>query len=116
MEIKSFQIDAEGKVLGRLASEIAKILQGKNLATYAPEKDCEQFVEVKNVAALRVTGKKTTQKEYKRFSGYPGGLKTISFEKLFAKDPRKVLKLAVMRMLPKNRLQKNRIKRLKFIA
>lgn len=116
MENKIFQIDAAGKVLGRLASEIATILQGKNVASYAPEKDCEHVVEVKNVASLRVTGQKASQKEYKSFSGYPGGLKTVSFEKLFAKDPQRVLRLAVMRMLPKNRLQKNRIKRLKFIS
>ncbi|MEK7607233.1 MAG: 50S ribosomal protein L13 [Patescibacteria group bacterium] len=115
MEKKTFQIDAEGKILGRLASEIAKILQGKNSPHYAPEKDCEHFVEIKNVTGIKVSGQKAVQKEYKHFSGYPGGLKSINFAKLFAKSPQKVLSSAVLRMLPKNRLQKNRIKRLKFI-
>lgn len=108
-------MDAEGKILGRLATEIAIILQGKNSPHYAPEKDCEHFVEVKNITGIKVSGQKATQKEYKHFTGYPSGMRSISFEKLFAKNPQKVLSVAVLRMLPKNRLQKNRIKRLKFI-
>lgn len=116
MEKNTFQLDAEGKILGRLASEIAIILQGKNSPHYAPEKDCENFVEVKNVTGIKVSGQKAEQKEYKHFSGYPGGLKSVGFAKLFAKNPQKVLSMAVLRMLPKNRLQKNRIKRLKFIS
>jgi large subunit ribosomal protein L13 len=112
---KTITIDASGQILGRLASKIAWYLQGKNLPSYRPNTEQEIIVEVKNVHQLKLTGKKAETKTYKSFSGYPGGLKERKFKDLFAKSPNKVLKLAVLRMLPKNRLRSRMIKRLKFI-
>lgn len=112
---KTFIFDAEGKILGRLASEIAIILQGKNRPDYRSNLDCGHFVEVKHVHGIKVSGRKAETKIYKHFSGYPSGMKEVSFKVLFAKNPQKVLSLAVLRMLPKNRLRSAMIKRLKFI-
>lgn len=106
------KIDAKGKTLGRLASEIAKILQGKHRPDYSPEKPGDEIVEVYNVDKIKVTGKKMEQKFYYRHSGYPGGLKKISLKQLFEKNPGEVLRRAVYGMLPKNKLRKKRIKRL----
>ena len=114
MKRETHTIDAKGKILGRLASEIAILLRGKHKRDFQPNKDMGDFVIVKNIEKIRVTGKKTEEKKYFRYSGYPGGLKTISFKELFAKDPTKVLKVAVLRMLPRNRLRKEQIKRLRF--
>lgn len=115
IERKIHTIDATGLVLGRLASRIAMVLQGKNKATYVPNEDRGDIVEISNVAAMKFTGDKLEQKEYKHFSGYPGGLKTVQLKVMLAKDPKKVLWLAVNRMLPKNRLRSGMIKRLKFV-
>lgn len=112
---KTYQIDANGKILGRLASEIAVLLQGKNRSDYKPNIDCGHFVEVKNVDKLKFSGKKENSKIYYHFSGYPSGLKQKKLQDLFKQKPQKVLEIAVRRMLPKNRLLKERIKRLKFI-
>jgi len=109
------QIDATNKVLGRLASEIAKILQGKHKVNFRPERNTDEIVEVKNVDKMKITGKKLKTKVYYRHSGYPGGLKRITLEELFNKDPGEVLRRAVLGMLPKNRLRKKRIKRLRII-
>jgi large subunit ribosomal protein L13 len=114
MERKTHKIDATGKVLGRLASEIAILLQGKHKPNFDPSKDMGDFVVVKNVDKMKITGKKLEQKKYYRHSGYLGHLKEIPLEKLLSKNPAEVLKKAVMKMLPKNKLRKKMIKRLKF--
>jgi len=111
---KTHTIDAAGKVLGRLASEIAVLLRGKNNPHFVPYLDGGDFVAVKNVNRIKVTGKKAEQKKYYRHSGYLGGLKEITFKKIFEKDPSLVLKKAVFGMLPKNKLRAKMIKRLKF--
>jgi large subunit ribosomal protein L13 len=105
-------IDAKDKSLGRLASEIAILLQGKHKPEYAPYKDIGDFVIVKNFSKVRFTGKKLRNKKYFRHSGYLGGLKEITLEELFKKDPFKVLRRAVLGMLPKNKLRSKMIKRL----
>lgn len=112
---KVITINAENKILGRLASEIALILQGKNKVSYKPNVLCGDIVEVRNTDKIKISGHKSEQKEYKRFSGYPSGLKITGYQKLFAKSPEKVLQLAVKRMLPKNRLQNEMLKKLKFV-
>jgi len=108
------KIDAANKTLGRLASEIAKILQGKHKPNFRPEKAGEEIVEIENVDKIKVTGKKFKNKIYYRHTGYPGGLKKITLGELFEKHPGEVLKKAVLGMLPKNRLRKQRIKRLRI--
>jgi len=113
MKNKTHSIDATGKVLGRLASEIAVLLRGKHKPSFVPYKDMGDFVVVKNVAKLRFTGKKMEKKKYYRHSGYLGGLKEIPLKKIFEKTPTKVLKMAVFGMLPKNKLRAGQIKRLK---
>jgi len=115
VERKTYTFDATDKILGRLASEISVLLQGKNRPDYQPQADCGHFVEVKNVGKIKVTGHKATTKDYKHFSGYPGGMKTFFYKDLIIQKPTEILRLAVMRMLPKNKLRKNMIKRLKFI-
>lgn len=111
---KTHIIDATDRVLGRLASEIVTLLRGKHRPDFAPHKDEGDFVLVKNVGKIKVTGKKAEQKKYYRHTGYLGGLKETTFEALFEKDPAQVLKRAVWGMLPKNRLRARQIKRLKF--
>jgi len=111
---KSINIDAKGKILGRLASKIATLLIGKKQPDYLPYQNKEYFVIVKNVDKIKFTGQKTKQKIYYHYSGYPGGLKKISLEKLFKERPAEVLKRAVLGMLPKNKLRAKRIKRLKI--
>lgn len=105
-------IDASGQSIGRLASEIAKILQGKHKATYRPNIDMGDFVEVRHAAQVKVTGNKLSGKTYYRYSGYPGGLKRTVLKDVFAKDPGEALRRAVRNMLPKNRLRDGRMKRL----
>ncbi len=112
MERKIHTIDAKGFVLGRLAAEIAKLLQGKHKPSYKPNIDGGDFVEVKNVDQLKFTGNKLNKKIYYRHSGYPGGLKSVPLKKLFFERPEWVLKKAVLGMLPKNRLRAQRIQRL----
>jgi large subunit ribosomal protein L13 len=114
MQIKTHTIDASGKVLGRLASEIAVLLRGKHKPDFLPYKDMGDFVVIKNVDKLKVTGKKMEQKKYFTHSGYPGKGKEIPFKTLFKKDPAQVLKRAVWGMLPKNRLRAKIIKKLKI--
>jgi len=112
---KIHKIDAEGKVAGRLASELAILLMGKNKSSYAPNVDNGDFIEVSNVDKLKFTGKKLLQKKYYHYSGYQGGLKEKKLKDVFEKSPNIVLHKAVYNMLPKNKLRKNFIKRLKFI-
>ena len=114
MERKTHTIDAADQVLGRLASRISVLLQGKHKPDFEPQKDMGDYVVVKNVDKIRIAGRKRETKRYYRHSGYPGGFREISFEKIFEKKPDKVLILAVSGMLPKNRLRKRQLKRLKF--
>ncbi len=99
-----YVVDATGKTLGRLASEIARRLRGKHKPEYTPHVDTGDYIVVVNAAKVRVTGRKATDKLYHHHTGYIGNLKTISFEKLIAKHPERVIELAVKGMLPKNPL------------
>lgn len=114
MERKTHTIDAANKILGRLATKIAVLLRGKNKTDFALNKDIGDFVVVKNIKRIKVTGKKFENKIYYHHTGYLGGLKEIPFKKLFKKDPGEVLKKAVFGMLPKNKLRAKQIKRLKI--
>ena len=111
---KTQTIDAAGKILGRLAAEIAVLLRGKNRPDFVPYKDAGDFVAVKNVDKIIISGKKIEKKKYYHHSGYMGGLKETPLKKVFEKDPGEVLKRAVLGMLPKNKLRAKQIKRLKF--
>lgn len=111
-----FVVDAQGKTLGRLASEITRILRGKHKPIYAPHLDCGDYVIVVNAEKVRVTGKKLDQKFYHRHTGYPGGLKSINLRDQLQRHPTRVLEAAVRGMLPKNRLGRAMIKKLKVYA
>ncbi len=114
MEKKEYTIDAKNKILGRLAVELAVLLRGKNEANFLPYLTSQNTVKVINTDLIKVTGKKMKQKMYRHHTSFPGGLKEISLEKLFAKDSREVLKKAVYGMLPKNRTRDKIIKNLKL--
>ncbi|MFZ1721349.1 MAG: 50S ribosomal protein L13 [Microgenomates group bacterium] len=107
-------VDANGQVLGRIATEIAKHLIGKNKPTYTPHIDAGDYVVVVNAAKFIVTGNKMTQKKYYQHSGYPGGLKPENLEELLERQPVKVIEKAVYNMLPKNKLRSDRMARLKI--
>lgn len=111
---KWFLIDARGKTLGRLSSEIAKILRGKNKVIFTPHVDCGDFIVVINAAQLKFTGNKMEDKKYYRHSGYIGNLKTVNLKDTFNKSPRFVLKNAVKGMLPHNTLGRMMLKKLKI--
>lgn len=111
-----YVVDAQGKVLGRLASEIARRLRGKHKAIYTPHVDTGDFVVVVNAEKVRVTGRKATDKMYYRHTQFAGGLKTDSFEKLQARRPGRALELAVKGMLPRGPLGYAMIKKLKVYA
>ncbi len=113
VERKWYVIDAEGKVLGRLASEIAKILSGKHKPIYTPHVDTGDFVIVINAEKVQLTGKKLDQKCYNYHTGYPGGLRSVTYREMMQKSPEKVIELAVRGMLPKNRLGRKMFKKLK---
>ncbi|MFC1912444.1 50S ribosomal protein L13 [Chloroflexota bacterium] len=106
-------IDASGKTLGRLSTQIAKLLMGKHKPTFTPSMDAGDFVVVINAEKIRVSGNKAQQKLYYRHSGYPGGFKSISLEKLMQTNPTRVIEHAVNGMLPHTRLGANMKKRLK---
>lgn len=106
-------IDAEGKVLGRVATEIAQKLIGKHKPTYTPHIDAGDYVVVINASKVEVTGAKASDKLYRRHSGFMGGLREKSFEELLAQQPERVIELAVTNMLPKNKLRSDRMNRLK---
>ncbi|HEY4496569.1 MAG TPA: 50S ribosomal protein L13 [Candidatus Paceibacterota bacterium] len=108
-----YVIDAKGKTLGRLATKIAGILQGKTDAKYAPRKRGDNTVVIKNISLLKVTGNKAQQKIYYRHTGYVGHLKERRYEEAFSRSPEWVLKHAVAGMLPKNALRQQRLKMLK---
>ena len=109
-----YEIDASNAVVGRLATIIAKILRGKNKATFTPHMDNRDFVVVKNIEKIKFTGKKFKDKKYYRHTGYPGGIKETTPEKLFDKKPGEALKLAVKRMLPGGPLAKKQLTKLKI--
>lgn len=111
-----YTVDVEGKTLGRVASQIAKILIGKHKPDYTPFLDTGDFVVVINADKIRVTGKKLSDKKYYRHSGYLGGLKEKNLEQMLIDKPEEVIKLAVKRMLPKNRLGRQMLKKLKVYA
>jgi large subunit ribosomal protein L13 len=111
-----YLVDATGKTLGRLASEIAKILMGKNKPTYTPHIDGGDFVVVVNAEKVFVTGKKLNQKIYYKHTGYFGHLKETTLKEMLEKKPEEVIRLAVRGMLPKNKLRDKRLKRLKVYA
>ncbi len=115
MERETHIIDAAGRILGRLASQIAILLRGKHRPGFVPYKDMGDFVLIKNVDKIKLSGKKMGQKIYYRHSGYLGGLKEIPIKKIFDKKPDEILKKAVFGMLPKNKLRAKQIKRLKTI-
>ncbi|HEX2788637.1 MAG TPA: 50S ribosomal protein L13 [Ignavibacteria bacterium] len=106
-------VDAEGKVLGRLASEIAKRIRGKMNPQYTPNADLGDWVVVINAEKVKMLGKRTEQKEYRHYSGYPGGQKVISYNEMMKKHPERIIQLAVKRMLPKTRLGNRLIHKLK---
>lgn len=114
MERQTHTIDAAGKVVGRLAVEIALLLRGKGKPDFAPYKDMGDFVVVKNVDKMKFTGRKLEDKKFYRHSGYPGGLKEIPLKKIFQENPQEVLRKAVYGMLPINKLRDRQIKQLKF--
>ncbi len=116
VERKWHVIDAEGQTLGRLASEIARILRGKNKPQYTPHVDVGDFVVVINADRIEVTGRKAEQKVYRRHTGYPGGLKETSYEQMLTRKPTEVLRKAVYGMMPKTRLARQQFKKLKIYA
>lgn len=106
-------VDATDKVLGRLATEIARRLRGKHKPEYTPHVDTGDYVIVTNVEKLRVTGRKTNQKMYYHHTGFPGGIKSVSFQKMQDKHPERIIELAVKGMLPKNPLGREMYRKLK---
>ena len=109
-----YEIDAKNAVVGRLAVIISKIIRGKNKSTYTPHMDHGDFVVVKNIEQIRFTGKKFTDKKYYRHTGYPGGIKETTPERLHEKKPEETLKLAVKRMIPGGALGKKQLNKLKI--
>ena len=116
VERKWYVVDADGKTLGRLASEVASVLRGKNKPTFTPHVDCGDYVIVINAEKVAVTGKKRAEKIYKKHTGYPGGLREITFDKLQQKKPEEIIRHAVMGMLPDGALGRQMFKKLKVYA
>jgi large subunit ribosomal protein L13 len=116
IEREWYVIDAEGETLGRLASRIAPILKGKHKPIYTPHMDCGDHVIVINADKVRVTGRKLDQKLYHRHSGYPGGLTSVTLRDQLANHPERVIEFAVKGMLPKTKLGRRMIKKLKVYA
>lgn len=108
-----FVVDASGEVLGRLATRVARVLSGKHRASYIPYLDTGDFVVVTNAEKVRLTGVKSESKVYRRHTGYPGGLRTVSARDVFAKFPERVIEEAVRGMLPKTKLGRKQFKKLK---
>jgi len=111
-----YVVDAEDKTLGRLATEVAHRLRGKHKAEYTPHVDTGDYIVVINADKVRVTGRKTTDKMYYRHSGYPGGIKSVSFEKLRDTHPDRIIETAVKGMLPRNPLGRAMLRKLKVYA
>jgi len=111
-----YLVDAEGKVLGRLATRLANVLRGKNKPIFTPSVDTGDFVIVVNARKITLTGKKMKGKIYYRHTGYPGGIKEMSAEKLLAQKPAEMIRMAVRGMLPKNSLGRQMLRKLKIYA
>jgi large subunit ribosomal protein L13 len=111
-----YLVDAQDRILGRFATQIANILRGKNKPVFTPYADAGDFVIVTNAEKIRLTGKKLENKCYYRHTGYPGGLKTSTAQEILTKKPEQLIELAVKGMLPKNRLGRKLIKKLKIYA
>jgi large subunit ribosomal protein L13 len=109
-------VDASDKVLGRVATEIARRLRGKHKAEYTPHVDTGDYIVVINAEKITVTGRKSKEKIYYHHTGFPGGIKSVSFEKLQAKNPIRIIELAVKGMLPKNILGREMYRKLKVYA
>ena len=116
IERKCFLVDAEGQILGRLATRVATILMGKDEPFYTPHMECGDQVVVINAKGIRVTGRKMKQKIYQHYTGYPGGRHVQTFEEVQAEKPEMIITEAVRRMLPKNRLAEKMLKRLRVYA
>ncbi|HWI50951.1 MAG TPA: 50S ribosomal protein L13 [Symbiobacteriaceae bacterium] len=116
VERKWYVVDAEGKTLGRLASQVAAILRGKNKPTFTPHCDTGDFVIIINAEKIGFTGKKLTDKLYRRHTGYPGGLKEVPAGTMLAKHPIRPLEIAIKGMLPHNRLGADMYRKLKVYA
>ena len=116
VERKWFLINAEGKVLGRIAARVASILRGKEKAVFAPNEELGDYVVIINADKIVVSGNKATEKLYHRHTGYVGGLKTLTFEKLIQKHPASPLELAIKGMLPKGPLGRKLLKNAKVYA
>ena len=116
IERQWFVVDAEGKTLGRLASQIAHVLLGKHKPTYSPHMDLGDHIVVINAEKIRVTGRKAEQKVYYRHTGYPGGLRTTTYEDMLGKHPERILRIAVKGMLPNNILGRQMFKKLRVYA
>lgn len=112
IERKTYTVDASGKVLGRLATDIARHLTGKHSVSFQPHLDVGDVVTVTGVASMKVTGKKYDQKVYHHHTGFPGGIKAKTMRQLWEQDPALVLRAAVSRMLPKNKHRDARMQRL----
>jgi len=111
-----FIVDLDGKVLGRAATEIARVLRGKHKAIYTPSVDTGDFVVVLNAEKVKLTGTKMAEKMYYSHSGFPGGIRSITAEKLIAKNPEDLIKKAVKGMLPKNKLGRQMFRKMKVYA
>lgn len=111
-----YLVDASGKTLGRLASEIARRLRGKHKAIYTPHVDTGDYIVVVNAGKIHVTGRKLIQKRYYRHTGYPGGIKSLTLEQLLEKAPERAIESAVKGMLPKNPLGRAMFRKLKIYA
>lgn len=116
VEQKWWVVDATGKTLGRLATRLATVLQGKHKPAYSPHFDTGDYVIVTNASSVRLTGNKREKKEYKHYTGYLGGLKTEKAGGLLARRPEKVIELAVRRMLPKGRLGRSMLRKLRVFG
>ena len=116
IERKWYVLDAEGKTLGRLASEAASILRGKKKPIYTPHVDTGDYVIIINAEKVEVTGKKRKEKIYKRHTGYPGGLREVTFEKMQEKNSEEIIRHAVKGMMPNGRLGRQMYKKLKVYA
>jgi large subunit ribosomal protein L13 len=111
-----YVVDAQGKTLGRLATQIADVLRGKRKPTYTPHIDTGDFVIVVNAEKIAVTGNKRADKLYHRHSGYPGGLRTRTFEQMITRRPEEIIRIAVKGMMPRNRLARKQRTKLKVYA
>jgi len=116
LDPKWYLVNADGKVLGRLSTELAKILRGKNKPTYTPHVDTGDFVVVVNAGKVTLTGKKMKDKVYYHHTGYPGGIKETNAEKLLARKPTEMIRMAVRGMLPKTSLGRQMLRKLKIYA